>query len=337
MRGALFFILALSAMAAEAGKEDSLRSHYIQTYRDYFFVGPVVKKRDLSFDIHPVGGEDLTDAYRSNSGFSVGLALNLFDVGIEAAFSIPAGARSNATYGESTVSDVQLTAIGRQWFADAYRQSYEGFYLSNQKVSSGNPFPQRGDIETNNYGASFAYIFNHDQFSLRSAYTFTEAQLKSRGSFLISYILSTFTMRADSSLVASADWPSWGTGASFENVRFTSMGLAPGYSHNFVYRRFFLNMTLAIGPAHYWTRYELGESNSIRNDIRINAYSLGRVGIGYNGSAFFAGINVASQARDLRFENIRFNTSMSTVRVIAGFRFLERGVLKERAIDYAPF
>jgi hypothetical protein len=135
--------------------------------------------------------------------------------------------------------------------------------------------------------------------------------------------------------VPASAWGEWGQGSSFEEVRFTSLGLAPGYSYNFVFGKFFLNMTLAIGPAHYWMRYQLSEVD-VENDIRINVYSLGRVGFGYNGDRIFAGLTLISQARDLRFEDIRFNNSMSTAKFIVGFRFLEKGVLKERAIDHAP-
>jgi hypothetical protein len=139
-------------------------------------------------------------------------------------------------------------------------------------------------------------------------------------------------MEADSALIPSSRWNEWGKGASVNEVRFTSLGLAPGYSHTFVIKKFFLNMTLALGPAHYWILYKEVASPA-QNNIRIDFYSLGRVGIGYNGERFFTGISVTSQSRSLTYERTTFQNSISTVKLVAGFRFMEQGFLKKKATD----
>lgn len=94
-------------------------------------------------------------------------------------------------------------------------------------------------------------------------------------------------------------------------------------------------MTLALGPAHYWVLYKEAAS-SAQNDIRIDFYSLVRVGIGYNGERVFSGLSVTSQSRSLTYERTTFQNSISTVRFVVGFRFLERGSLKRKATDLIP-
>ncbi|MFZ1808960.1 MAG: DUF4421 family protein [Cyclobacteriaceae bacterium] len=324
-------------VAGELLEKDSLRDNYIQSYSHYFFLGPLIKKNDLDFDL--VSAEDTKKAYtfKANHSVSAGFNINLFDVNLGIVFGLPLNIESEQLYGESDVRDLQLTAIGKQWFADVYYQRYNGFYVQDPGliVPKGQAFPQRPDLTTRNSGMSFTYIFNHDEFSLRAPYLFSERQKVARGSFLVSYVLSSFTMQADSALIPSSRWMDWGDGASVNQLRFTSLGFAPGYSHTFVVKNFFLNLTLALGPAHYWVRYKELLSQA-ENDIRIDFYSLGRVGIGYNGERFFSGLSFTSQSRNVTYERTTFQNTIATVRLVAGFRFKEEGFLKKKAVDLIP-
>jgi len=331
----VIFVLCLTGphlSIAEIG--DSTRSDYIHSYSDYFFVGPLIKKNNLEFDL--VAADDLKKNYtfKSNHSYSLGFNLNLLDVNLGIVFAVPLDVKSEQLYGESDVSDLQLTAIGKKWFADIYFQKYNGFYVlfPNQVVPENLPYPQRPDLTTRNSGMSFTYIFNSDKFSLRAPYLFSERQKVSKGSFLLSYVLSSFAMEADSALIPSSQRASWGLGAEVNEVRFTSLGFAPGYSHTFVAGKFFLNLTLVLGPAHYWVQYM--QQNIERNDIRIDTYSLGRVGVGYNGDRFFGGFSLTTQSRNVTYERTTFQNSIATARLVAGFRFKERGFLKRKATDF---
>lgn len=337
-RTGLFIILVLLAFhETHANEADSTRGEFIESYSQYFFIGPLFKKNNLDFDIFSADDVKKSYTFRANHSFSLGFNVNLFDVNLGIVFAMPLETKSDLLYGASEVSDLQLTAISRRWFADVYFQRYDGFYVQSPDVviPTGQPFPQRADLVTQNLGMSFAYVFNNNKFSLKAPYLFSERQKVSKGSFLLSSVLSSFTMAADSALIPSVRWKEWGPGASVNEVRFTSLGLAPGYSHTFVVKKFFLNMTLALGPAHYWVRYKEMISRE-QNDIRVDLYSLARIGIGFNGDRFFSGISVTSQSRSLTYERTTFQNSISTVRVVAGFRFLEEGFLKKKAIDLIP-
>jgi len=203
---------------------------------------------------------------------------------------------------------------------------------SNQTIPSGQPLPQRPDMLTRNIGLSFAYAFNHNQFSLRAPYIFTERQKVSKGSWLVGYTFSSFTLSADSAFVPRNEWSTWGKGATIEKARFTSLGFAPGYTHTFVYNKFFLNLLLVFGPAHYWVRYTEQE-NKVTDDIRIDFYSGGRVGVGYSGDKFFGGINLSTQTKNVNFDESRFRNNTSVFRIVAGMRIREIGILKKGAID----
>jgi hypothetical protein len=331
----LLVALSLFSVCGHCQK-DSVR-RYVTNFPDHFFLGPVIKQRNLSFDVASTLNTSNKLTFKPNSSYSLGLSLNIFEIGIEASLSIPVDVKNQVKYGSSTVTDLQINTISRRWLLDAYHQKYSGFYFSNPNfvLPASQSYPHRDDIQTRNFGLSFSYIFDADKFSLRSAYTFTERQRVSHGSVLFSYVISSFNLEGDSALITKSEQPNFGKGSAAYDMRFTSLGIGPGYSYNFVYRNFFLNLTLSIGPAHYWIRYA-EEEGGVRNDIRISTFQSGRVGIGYNGNRFYSGISSSSQARNVKFEELKFSNNINTFRLVLGYRFKERGILTKRAFDYAP-
>ena len=271
-RGAGLFILCFCISPLFGQQIDSARSVYIHSYSDYFFLGPVIKNRNLRFEVESRINPN-TIQFRPNSSYNIGFGINIFDIGLEVSYSVPIDIQSKARFGTTTSSDFMINSIAKRWAADVYHQKYQGFYYSYSglNIANGQPFPQRPDLVTRNMGVSFTYIFNHDKFSLRGAYTFTERQKKSKGSPLFTYIFSSFTLEADSAIVNSSEIPSI---APIEDTQFTSLGIAPGYSYTFVFKNFFINGTLILGPAHYWVQYQL-EDGQIGHDIRINSFLSG--------------------------------------------------------------
>ncbi|MEQ9593403.1 MAG: DUF4421 family protein [Cyclobacteriaceae bacterium] len=327
-------LLMLSGTRLMAAGEDSLRATYIHKYSNHLYLAPLFKQQNFDFDVTSPNDPDLNYLFKANTSVSLGAAVSIFDVNFEAAFSTSLNTKDESIYGSSDARDLQVRVIGKQWIADLFSQNYQGFYLeaSNQTIPSGQPLPQRPDMLTKNFGLSFAYAFNHNQFSLRAPYIFTERQKVSKGSWLVGYTFSSFTLSADSSFVPQSEWDTWGKGATIEKARFTSLGFAPGYTHTFVYNKFFLNLLLVFGPAHYWVRYTEQE-NKVTDDIRIDFYSGGRVGVGYSGDKFFGGINLSTQTKNVNFDESRFRNNTSVFRIVAGMRLREIGILKKGAID----
>jgi hypothetical protein len=316
--------------------KDSLQNFYVKTFHDYFFLGPVLKKRELSFNIVSERDARANLSFKPNSSYSIGLNLNVFDLNLEVSASIPLDIKSINRFGESQVKDVQIGAWTRKVFFDAYFQKYSGFYYSypSLMLPPNQAFPQRSDIDTRNLGFSIAYVFNNEKFSLRSSYTFIDQQIKSKGSFILGFVISSFDIRADSALIP-ASLRQVTLQSEVDAARFSSLGLAPGYSYNLVFKKLFMNITLSLGPAHYWMQYHIKEL-STHNDIEINAYSAFRIALGYNGDRFFSGISYNEQGRNVTFNELKLSNKISTFRLVAGYRFREFGLLKKRALDYTP-
>lgn len=307
---------------------------YVQSFPNHFFLWPVVKQRSLNFEVRKEGTNKYIN-YKPNSAFTIGVGAYIFDLAFEITFAVPIEERAHDKYGSSNAKDLQINALSRSWGADLYHQKYDGFYVDDPSASrpKGAPFPQRPDIHTRNFGISGLYAFNSKRFSLKSSINFADRQLHRSGSVLLMGTLNNFKLNADSSVLAKNYHSSFGAGSSFEDLRYTTFSLAPGYSYTFVYRNFFLSGAFMVGPAHNWIYYK-NEDGIGKNDIRINAFTSFRGGIGYSGDRFFAGINFVQQSRIVRIEDMRFTNSSSTFRLLIGFRFREFGVLRKSVWDF---
>jgi hypothetical protein len=315
-------------------RKDSVRSMYIQSFPDHFFVWPVIKQRKLDFEITDLKGDDYTLGYKSNKPFSFGIGMYLFELGFELAFAVPLDEQSKEIYGESDARDIQLNILGKKWGIDAYFQQYDGFYIEDpgMKVPANTPYPQRADIQTQNLGVTLNYIFNSNKFSFRSAYNFAERQLRSAGSFVLFGSLNSFKVAGDSALVGPDYESIYGNGSMIYRTRTTVLGVAPGYAYNLIYKGFFLNGTLAVGPAQNWIAYA-AEDGPEKHHSRLNGFVALRIAIGFNGDRVFGGLTFTNEGRTAKFENLEVTSTNSAFKMLIGYRFRETGILKKRVMD----
>lgn len=329
--------LATSAQGEgdKSGKRDSLRSLYVSGFPEYFFIYPVLKQRSLNFEL---AQSDNISTYRPNNRYHLGIGVYMFEIGAELAFAIPLRERSIERFGESKARDFTLNVLAKRWGVDAFSQHYAGFYIADKGHDPPNdvPFPQRPDIDARNFGLTGYYIFNHQKLSFRSAYNYSERQLQSRGSFVLLGTLYTFRVAADSSIVKYDRRADFGPGVDFTRLRYTTLSIAPGYTIILTYNHFFLNTTLALGPAHHWINYNLEGRASPRYDIAINPFFGARMAIGYNGDRLFGGISFVSQGSTLRFDDVTFSSNNGVFKILVGYRFRESGILKRSVWDMLP-
>src|SRR5215831_17117969 len=109
--GLLTSLFIFNASFAQ-NSSDTIRSHYIQRFPDYFFLWPVVKQRSTSFDVkNQATGQKLT--YKPNGDYGLGFGMYIFEMGFEVTFSIAPKPSSQAIYGHSKTSDLQLNVLGK--------------------------------------------------------------------------------------------------------------------------------------------------------------------------------------------------------------------------------
>jgi len=318
-------------------QNDSIRDTYIQQFPDKFFIWPVIKKREISFDLNSRDDTGKKLSYKPNTSFSAGLGFYIFEIAAEVTVAVPIDERSRTTYGTSDARDLQANFLGKRWGIDVYTQKYSGFYVPNPNQTPTTPdlFIKRSDIELRNTGANVRYVFNKDRFSQRSAYNYSERQLKSAGSFVLSGSLNTFDLHADSAVLTQQVAPAISSTSTLKDFKYSAFSVAPGYSYSIIYKSFFLNGSFSLGPAHYWIQYTAPDQSTQYN-ITLNTFADVRVALGYNSEHFFGGMSLVTQTRDIRFDEIHFTNGTTAFKLLVGYRFPEVGILKKRAMDYLP-
>jgi hypothetical protein len=319
------------------GPSDSVRSKYIGHFPNYFFIWPVVKQRSISFDIQNANNRGQKLTYRPNGNYNLGFGMYVFKIGFELSFSVQPNASSQRQYGHSQNTDLQWNMLGKNFGLDLFTQNYNGFYQTDasKPVGAGIPYPQRPDISIWNTGVNGIYLFNSDKYSIRAAYNFSERQLKSAGSFLLTGTVNAFSLRADSAVYGPRYESAFGVNADFSKLDYTTVSIAPGYAHTFVFKNIFLNASFSIGPATHWLYYQSAAVS--KHDVTFNSFIDARVAIGYNSDRFFTGVTFVAQARNIKFEEVQFTNTNTAFNMVIGYRFREFGILKKRATDFLPF
>jgi len=328
----LFFLFCAGKPAMGQHATDSVRGEYIQEFPDQFFIWPLFKQRSLSFDVRNNKNEKIN--YKPNNSFSLGVGVYLFEIAAEISFAVPINEKSYSTFGSTDARDFHANFVGKNWGVNGFRQKYNGFYFTLPSGSGADEIIKRPDIEITNTGLNGIYAFSKNKFSLKSAYNYSERQLKSGGSTIVTGNLNTFRLTADS-VIRTQQSSQPGGNPGFLLMRYTTLSVAGGYTYTLVYHSFFLNGAFSVGPAHNWILYSQ-PGGADNYNITINTFTDIRVALGYNSEKFFGGMSVVAQSRYIRFDETRFTNTNTFVKLLVGYRFNEVGILKKKAKDYIP-
>jgi Domain of unknown function (DUF4421) len=331
----IIFLTLISLFANAQSSKDSLRNIYIERFPDHFFIWPLIKQRTTQFEIQQINNSGNKLTYKPNNSVGLGFGLYVFEIGAEITFAVPVNAERESLFGKTKATDLQLNLLGKTWGLDLFYQNYDGFYINdpNGTIVPGAPYPQRPDLQTRNLGINGLYSFNKN-FSLRSAYNFSERQRRSAGSFILTGTLNFYNLKGDSAVYGKNYYSQFGAATAFTKLEMNTFSVSPGYTYTVVVKNFFINGALSIGPALHWMDYQVAGKDF--GGSLLNGFVDLRLGIGYNGKRFFTGVNFVIQSRSAKFEGIQFVNSSNTFKLLFGYRFKEFGILKKKAADLLP-
>lgn len=174
--------------------------------------------------------------------------------------------QSEEKFGETKKFNIKISFIYKKmWFA-TYFSRYKGYYINNPHdynfdLINGN-HPQREDIETMGYGLSYMHIFNSKKFSLNAAYTLTQKQLKSAGSFLIGSGFGGYSIKGDSSLIPSVVKSKFSPYLHAHDIFQQLYMISGGYSYNLVFLKHLnFNVTAIVGLTASFSDLETDQIN----------------------------------------------------------------------------
>lgn len=310
-----------------APKVPAYDTNYIKNQKHKLTITVPVAKKFYGFNLTDLE-KKRTMRFSPNNYYHVGF--NFSNIILTFGFSpgIKFGAKPNR--GSTSSRDFQLTIIGRKVITDLNYQSYNGFYVYNTsdfKISetAGDTIVVRPDVNVTSFGINTYYVFNSTKYSLRGAFSFTDVQKKSSGSFMAGVYHSHVVFSSnDSSFIRSPFMNDFSPILSNINqISQISAGLSGGYGYTFViYKKFSysiaLNLGLGVQKTYYRTIDGSDESFKLNLATNMNAKNALR----YDNMRFFVGV-LATYDNNFAFNEVMFNNTKYIARVVgfAGYRF----------------
>lgn len=343
----LVFIVCLAFMAVKPGTNYAqetgidtvlgIDTNYIKSYIDVFTPRFIIIGKSNEFSIINNNPDEEDNriselTFRPNDPVNIGLGFSYKWLGINLSF--PLASKDVDNYGKTRRFDFGTHFYGRKIIVDLDFSWYKGYYLSNPQGvvpgwSTGDPYPSRGDIAVTSLGVGGFYVFKHEKFSYRSAFSFNERQKKSAGSWVAGGGLSFNFIRADSTLV-QGDYIVELDSLKVKKANFGNLYTVGGYAHNFVLKHFFLSLTAGLGLGYSQDKVFLENGGDAVKNSGISLVSIFRASIGYNNDVFYVGfsmynnnISIASRKNlGLKYANTNYN-------LYVGYRFYELFKKKE--------
>jgi len=206
--------------------------------------------------------------------------------------------QSETKYGKTKKFNLRTSFIYKKMWLAAFFSNYKGYYIDNYKDfnlnTNGNKHPQREDIETTGFGLSYMHVFNSKKFSLNAAYTLTQKQLKSAGSFLVGVAVNGYFIDGDSSLVPTKVETQFSPYLQANNINQYLYGVNTGYSHNFVFLKHFnLNLTAVLGYITSTTSITtINADYNTRNNFDFSVSLKAMGALSYVRDRFYIGSNI---------------------------------------------
>lgn len=322
---------------AQIKKEQYLanRKEYIEERDDLWYIKPIVTVRFLNLAIEDEDQKVDELVYSPSSNNYFGFGLYLFDLSAELSFKLPQNQeeRPEEVYGKTKSFDFQTNIYAKKWGADVSFQRYSGMYVENPGGHYGNwkpgdPYPIRDDLTLRYFQMHAFYLFNNAKFSYRSPYIQADRQLKSQGSFILSFLVSSFKFEADSSLIPAKTQAAYPENEQLRRMRATTLAILPGYTYTLTAHSFYINGSFSLGPGHLWTLYN--QDNYEKEDIGFRPVIGLRGGLGYNGSKFFIGATTNLLIVSSKIDNMNVNSRSGNIKFFVGLRIDEKGAMRKR-------
>lgn len=173
---------------------------------------------------------------------------------------------------------------------------------------------ERGNVAQKLFTASGYYVFNHRKFSYPAAFSQSQLQLRSAGSFLLGASLNAGKITSN---VDTHGFPS-------PEIRFANFGVGGGYGYNLVLGRILLHASgtsnLVVGT---WSRMKLNDGSKVKTPWRFPNFMVqGRVAALYNWKKSFAGFTAISNFSSMGDKDQLDILQLKwIVRMFYGFRF----------------
>lgn len=302
-------------------KQIKMKGENIEPFRNLmvktYFQTPI-----LSLSISDKNKKGAEIVYSPNVKTSWGLEVSYRWFGTGYSFQVKDDPTKDNLMGKTVYQDYQFNITQPHWGLDAYLKNYRGFYLSNpngldSNWEAGQAFPHRSDLSLTNIGFNIFYQYS-DRFSLSAAFSQTERQKKSAGSFLFMWSNNFCILNADSSVIPNKQFANYFGMAEIRHGTFITSTLAPGFGGTIKLKNFFFTPVIFLGAGVQQQDYIDHKKYITKYAATLKAAT--RFALGYNGDRFLIGIQNINDYSIINIKNAFLSFTAASVKFYIGVR-----------------
>ena len=219
---------------------------------------------------------------------------------------------------------VDLNRFWRQYGLSFYFQRYKGFYVASPwtelDVHKPDRYPQLPDAAIFTYGVNFYYVIEPENYSLSAAFSQTEFQAFSGGSWLLTGFYNHLDLERGNRFLPGSDPNSMQSLPNLESSSLDTVGGGFGYGHTWVQERRFIAAQALIGAGPQLQK--IGESNG---DLLRDMSPAGKFNFsssaGYNLKTFTYGVKFVLDSLFSNVKGVQVSSSLVLGQIFFGGRF----------------
>ncbi len=261
-----------------------------------------------------------------NNYYNIGF--NFSNMFLTFAFVPPLKIGAKEGRGNTKSTDLQITIIGKRVITDINYQNYKGMYVHSNNFLKNNEENQlidvRSDIKIISYSVNTMFVFNNKKYSLRGAFSFTDVQRKSSGSYMVGFYHSHVDLTCnDSSFVKYPLKPLF-TEALYNitSLSVLGAGLTVGYGYTYVRKKIVFSTALNVGAGGQKTDFAKNDGSSENMPLNLTLHLSAKAALRYDNLKFFSGV-LATYDNNYTPFVISFNSEnyIGKVVLFVGYRF----------------
>jgi hypothetical protein len=272
--------------------------------------------------------------YRPNVLGSAGGKIKIKGITVSYMRRLPPNDENLRKYGETDYQNIDIAFQTRIVGFNFYYLNYNGYYLQTPENyypiwnDSTDFFPHRDDLKVFSAGFKMHFVFTKS-FSINAAFSQSERQKKSAGSFMLMLSNRYTQYRADEPL-----YPFNYVGGITKRDRnfllgrgvFNTTYLAYGFGYSFIKGKFNFTPIILAGTGvqvQLFNNKENKELSILRDGrgLRMPFYFNYKNALGYNGDHFFFVITHSMELERIGFKDVKFNTFFFNADIGLGIRF----------------
>lgn len=311
-----------------------LDSNYVASYYHRLVLSSYISGRAYDIEIKQTfyPGIDSTSLmrYTAQGNTSWGFGIDWDKISFAYGVKLPSTESDVARKGRSKTRNYALSLNAKKWRLEGSYRDYSGFF-DNQtpnfdtSFADTTPYYQDPDLRTREFRLKGIYFRNKKKrFSYAAAYSNTQRQLKSAGSFIWEGNIYRETVSSSRSIIDPLiNDTIYGQYNDINKLKIFGITMGPGFSYNLVIlKRLFVNATLAYGFGLQIRHTYALDGNPDIVDAKFNwNTSDGRFSVGYNGKNFFIYGFGTGDWTIYQISKIHFQKKLGYAGIKLGYRF----------------